>query len=60
MRYIARSYVADDCAFEQSRPTTTLSVSVDEDLRPTGLVDVSGAPLYRKSERVPAGFVRLK
>ena len=56
-KYVTRGYVADECAFEQPRPLTTLSVSVCEDAEPIGLVDASGVPLYRKSERVAAGFV---
>jgi hypothetical protein len=58
-RYIvgpARSWRSEDGDFWQDRPTMTV---FSEDDRPiaTGLLDASGAPLFRVQERAPLGFV---
>lgn len=55
MKFIIKSYIADDCAFEERQLSPTITISEpDEKLTDTGLLDASGNKLYRV--RAPIGF----
>lgn len=57
-KYVAIAHPAawsDSCLSWQDRPTCVVHED-DPAPKPTGLVDASGTPLYRLSERIPIGF----
>ena len=56
MRYVTRTYIADECDYDDRKVQPTTTVIVDDDVVDTGLLDSNGVPLYRVSERRPIGF----
>lgn len=56
-RYVTRSYVADDAAWDEKVAPTSVSVIVCDDLIDTGLLDAAGVKLYRVALDGPVGFV---
>lgn len=55
MKYVPRSYIADDAAWDEKVAPTAIEVVVTDGLHDTGLLDANGIKLYRVRDR--AGFL---
>ncbi len=55
-RYVTKSYIADDCAFDTKEPGQKLDVISSDEAIDTGILNANGDPVYRVRDQV--GFVR--